>query len=677
MKIRFWMGMSSLFLAMLLFGVASGPAWGDSPAQSTASPITIEALSPDANVRSTPTIAENIVGQIQPGELYPALGRYFEWVLIEYPPAANQRAWVFNGVVRLNGATIDTLPTIDPASIPAALPTATQPVLATAPNMTVIPGTTLPPTTQASPVSGGLPTFTPVAITPTSVVFSELESTFETVPADEINRRLDAIKQVYNQPIMLVNGTDVILLDPASVGFAINEEAMRAEINPSLRFFIAQTIITADYSPELLTAYVNDLAARYSTPATAIFDPTNLTFQLGTPGQILDTVTLQERLQVALFSPYPIGRTVTLPLVTEPRLDMNVLREAILTYFSRYGVFYDGLDSVISVYVEDLATGQTMGILPNVLHSATSTAKIGVIANVFRYLYQSPSQDIVYRMMAAIICSSNADANILMATTGNGDDLAGLRLTTDTYCRAGATHTRVDRHFFIGPAGEGAVAANYYDLAGAPVCPANTALDPAPAFPVDEGIQTTAADMGGFLSDIYACANNAGGLVETFPGEITPDECSAMLEILSGTNFAHMIELGVPSTMQISHKVGYAGQAAGDAGIVYSPGGDYVITIYIWDERLGNFDSYALSRWAIMGEISRITYNFFNPDAPLLAPQSPLNSNGGAACVLPSGPENALLSDVNAGRFDENGIPLPTACYDWPTCRPFDNWGQN
>ncbi|MBZ0308429.1 MAG: hypothetical protein K8I82_20355, partial [Anaerolineae bacterium] len=59
-----------------------------------------------------------------------------------------------------------------------------------------------------------------------------------------------------------------------------------------------------------------------------------------------------------------------------------------------------------------------------------------------------------------------------------------------------------------------------------------------------------------------------------------------------------------------------------------------------------------------------------------LVPRQPLNPFGGAACVMPTTSEEISLNDIDAGRFDANGNPLPSACYDYPNCRPFDNWGQ-
>lgn len=650
-----------------------------SPAlQGTSSPIaTAEALNPNANVRSEPSTASGdatIIGQIQPGEPVGVYGRYFEWLLIDFPASPNGRAWIFNGVVQLS-TTMDALPVIDPASIPSvdSLQTATAAFEATASR----PASTFQPTSPPPTPTQVLATFTPVAQTPTPVLITEIEAQPTLAATDaERERRLDALERLYRQPVTLLYGNALILLAPQTVGFTFDRVATAPAIDPGQPFSVATTPVTATFDSGALRTFIEQLAARYDRPREMVYDPNQLTFTPGAAGTVLDVESAVTRVESALLSPFAVSRLVVLPLNPTLEPDTVALRNAIIDYFNRRGVIYNGSNSVASVYVRNLETGTTMGLQENVLHSATSTAKIGVIANYFRYVFQTPSQEMIYRMIAAVVCSSNADANLLMNITGNGDDLAGIRNVTETYCQAGASHTRLDRHFGIGPAGEGGVPANYYQPAGAPACAAQTPTNTSVTATVDPDIQTTAADMGHFLEEIYTCAQNGTGLASTFPGAINQTECNAMLELFSGTNFAHLMELGVPDEVEISHKVGYAGQAVGDAGIVFSPGATYVLTMYMWDTRLGNFDSYALSRWAILGEVSRIVYNFFNPDAPLLQPQTPLNPNGGAACVLPESPQTASILDVDAGRFDENGIPLPSACYDWPICRPFDNWGN-
>lgn len=678
-------------LGLIVASTALTPAWGNPRFQDNTSAPSVfaEAINPDANIRAEPTIDGERIGAIQPGTPYPIRGQRFEWWLIEFPSSVNGFAWVHQSVVTITG-DVSTIPIVDPASLPSSQSpthTATTNNILTHTATSVPPSEETPSPNEIAPTSTpteALFTFTPIAATPTPLNFSELENNVLSDPDAEIERRLSILEQVYvQQPILLTYQGQLILLDPSEVGFQINQNEMRARLQDSISeaFVITTTPIVADFSPDLIQVYLEDIAARYDVPASApTFSLEQLTFQAGEAGIGLDVGRAEGVIVAALFSPNPEGRLVTLPLlpITKTEDGLPRLEDAILSYLSRQGVVYSGVNSVISVYVQDLETGQAMGIQENILHSATSTAKIGVIANYFRYIYQDPNDEMKMRLLAAVVCSSNIDANILMNVTGNGDAAAGIRQTTDTFCQAGAIHTLVDRHFAIGPAGEGAVPANYYDPAGSLTCSAaaDSPHDATLSVEVDPLLQTTAANMGHFLAEIYECAADGSGLAEIFPGEITQTECQWMLNLLEGTNFKQLAELGIPEDVTFAHKVGYGGQAAGDAGIVFSPSGDYALVIYVWDPRLANLDAFALSRWGLFGEISRIVYNYFNMDDPLVTQQFPPNAFGGAACVLPSDPATINLNDVNSSRFESDGSPLASTCYDWPTCREFNGWDR-
>jgi hypothetical protein len=66
--------------------------------------------------------------------------------------------------------------------------------------------------------------------------------------------------------------------------------------------------------------------------------------------------------------------------------------------------------------------------------------------------------------------------------------------------------------------------------------------------------------------------------------------------------------------VRVSHKHGWSFNEHGDAGIVYSPGGDYVIyTLLAQPENDWLMSEYS---FPILREISRSAYNYFNPDEP-------------------------------------------------------------
>ena len=74
------------------------------------------------NVRSGPMTSFSIVGALKAGEKANVIGidPNGQWVLIEFPQAAQRKAWVFKGLVNMNGGTP---PIIDPATGNVIVPT--------------------------------------------------------------------------------------------------------------------------------------------------------------------------------------------------------------------------------------------------------------------------------------------------------------------------------------------------------------------------------------------------------------------------------------------------------------------------------------------------------------------------------------------------------------------------
>jgi hypothetical protein len=124
--------------------------------------------------------------------------------------------------------------------------------------------------------------------------------------------------------------------------------------------------------------------------------------------------------------------------------------------------------------------------------------------------------------------------------------------------------------------------------------------------------QTTASDIGMLLGDLYACGQGGGALLAAFPGEITARECQEMLDLLSENRIGVLIEAGVPDGTRVAHKHGWTDSPltwAADAGIVYSPAGDYVLTMYLWNDREMIWEPTSV----LMADLSRSVYNYFNP----------------------------------------------------------------
>jgi hypothetical protein len=63
-------------------------------------------------------------------------------------------------------------------------------------------------------------------------------------------------------------------------------------------------------------------------------------------------------------------------------------------------------------------------------------------------------------------------------------------------------------------------------------------------------------------------------------------------------------------------------------------------------------------------------YNYFNSGAPLMVTRVPENPLGAIDCVMPNPetPERLDLSNIDNGRFTEEGYLEPDACYGYPSC---------
>jgi beta-lactamase class A len=158
--------------------------------------------------------------------------------------------------------------------------------------------------------------------------------------------------------------------------------------------------------------------------------------------------------------------------------------------------------------------------------------------------------------------------------------------------------------------------AGYFSL-GSPLLekfdtPANTRADI--NTDPDPYSQTTAADIGMLLEDIYQCAQTHGGAFNAvFPGEITQAECQTMITLLINNKLPSLLTAGIPEGTQIAHKHGWVStngiiNTIGDAGIIYTPGGNFVLVVF-----LNHPDQLVWEPASkLISELSRAVYNYYN-----------------------------------------------------------------
>ncbi|HET7143640.1 MAG TPA: serine hydrolase, partial [Anaerolineales bacterium] len=127
--------------------------------------------------------------------------------------------------------------------------------------------------------------------------------------------------------------------------------------------------------------------------------------------------------------------------------------------------------------------------------------------------------------------------------------------------------------------------------------------------------QTTPSEMGTLLADLYQCAQNGGGaLVATFPDKVSQSTCQLMIDFMAQDKLGSLIQGGVPDGTLVPHKHGYVPASDGivrdtsDAGIVYTPGGNFVLSIYSYHPINNIWENIN----PLIGDLTRATYNYFN-----------------------------------------------------------------
>jgi len=427
----------------------------------------------------------------------------------------------------------------------------------------------------------------------------------------------ERLLQVYGSPVELHYGDQVIWLSPSAAGFTPDVEAMLAAaelVRTGGSFWsefgdylwnrpgsVENIPLRDEISSAQMEAVLRDLAARYDQPPLPVQPvPGTSSFRPGEPGKVLDIARASELLSAVLRQPN--NRRLNLPVVEgePPRASLGTLATLL-----KQNIDVAGFDGLSVLYLEDLRTGDELllgryrnaefQLQPDIAFTAASTIKIPIMIAFFRAfdLPLDPEAERWLREMVTL--SGNDPADWLMERI---DPVFGPIRVTETLRELGFENTFMAGYFFL----DAPLLREY-------LTPANQRPDLSTA--PDRYNQTTASDIGILLGDLYACGQGGGALLAVFPGEIKTNECRLMLDLLADNKIGVLIEAGVPDGTRVAHKHGWTDSPltwAADAGIVYSPAGDYVLTMYLWNDREMIWEP--TSR--LMADLSRSVYNYFN-----------------------------------------------------------------
>jgi len=300
-------------------------------------------------------------------------------------------------------------------------------------------------------------------------------------------------------------------------------------------------------------------------------------------------------------------------------VDLAKLAKDIDNYL-RIQKFIPGSTRQGSVYVQDLRSGQSITVNADVIYSGVSMMKIGVLVAFYRKFttVTAAQANLIAKMM---ICSDNDASNALITLIGDGSSAKGLIAVTDIFHKLSLAHLVLGRPFLnVNPEGN------------------NVSSNPQDA-DADTYNRATPDDLGSLIAAIYKCAlaDQSGGLA-VFSDTLSPDKCRMIVHVMRADHLGALIEAGVPDSVPVAHKQGWDGETHGDAALIMTAGGDYVLTIILHQRTWLNH----LTSFPAMSEVSRMVYNAYNPAHKLNtihAQPIPL------ACPI----TDSLLSDLQIG----------------------------
>lgn len=437
----------------------------------------------------------------------------------------------------------------------------------------------------------------------------------------------ERVLQVYSSPVEAHYGAAIIHIDPSVVGFEMDLDSMIAAADLERTggaFWLGfwnylwnrepdpvEIPLSASVDEDRLTAYLqNEIAARYDEPPTPAQPiPGSTTFEPGIPGRVLDIPRAVRLIEDTLRSPN--NRVVSLSFgqstIARPTIDnLEILLKQIIST--------SGFDGVIGLYMLDLQTGQEIhfalnqgqeiSVQPDVAFTASSTIKIPILVSYYVKHGSAPVDEQTQAMITEMIRKS--DNNASDAMMNRIDPNTGPLIISENMKTIGLEDTFLAGFFAPGsPLLQTFVtAANSRD---------DVFTDP------DSYNQTTPLDMGMLLADLYQCATSGGGaLIAAFPDRINSQICQQIIAYLSTDKIGVLIEAGVPEGTQIAHKHGWITSSDGvirnfsDASIVYSAGGNFVLSIYAYHPGQIVFDDANI----LFADLGAAVYNFYNLPSP-------------------------------------------------------------
>jgi hypothetical protein len=374
-----------------------------------------------------------------------------------------------------------------------------------------------------------------------------------------------------------------------------------------------------DYTGELTWTFPHFVSyTGHLTQTTGFF------FDPGDPGYTFNVTKATSLVDLQLRAGLTEPITFEPDLVPAPPITPSLLIPALEARLAEF-------PGVTSILVKNLDTGETIyeSNVDYVL-SGMSIVKIGIMVEVYRHFGGEVDEQTHQELLDMLGSEScNPCANRLLALVGGGSSYDGAAKVTNTMRRLGLKNFYICAPFrLVESWNEG----QQFGLARGDqlIWTGSAGLwlvqDQTPRY--DRCVRTTPREMANLVEMIYQCTQDSGLLRDAYPNIFSPETCEEMIDIMAANDLRNMLGAGIPAEVKLAHKHGFSGYGVswgdtrGEVGIVFSPGADWLISFYIWEDT--PWINWGINQ-PLYRDVSNMLYNYFNVNDPFwpLPPWAP------------------------------------------------------
>ncbi len=414
-------------------------------------------------------------------------------------------------------------------------------------------------------------------------------------------------------PITLRYQTSTRDVTPEEVEFRINTVIARLQLQPVIdaqtglnRFpgFVlrqygapVQVPLPFQYSEPKMGMLIGALAAQYDREARATqpsLDIQDVAAQQ--QGAALNKPEAANAILAALQSSITTARTMDIPVDVIP---INTARVKSLEpeVLKRLKAFSDVEGNAAAVFIKDLQTGEELSLNGDVAVSAAGWLKLAVMMEAVRANRVPLSPELATHLTTISTNDTGAAVNASLASAATGDVQRGVDQVNDLLNKLGLRNTFLAQGFF-----QSARPANI-------ITPANARGDI--NLSPDPNVQSTVADVGVLMEMLHQCKNGEGAIPLVYPEAFSEDKCAVVMDAISKNTTVTPLQAG-SGNATVFHRQSWDANNHGDAALVVSPKGTYVIAMMLHSNNTLNWADTSL----MMSDIARITFAFFNGHLP-------------------------------------------------------------